>query len=107
MIPTKLDVFALQFDVDTPRFLKECCENCEGGMYGVCYNIFKNLLGMVSVRAIELNDPILNVLMLRLNLYDLDDGGDSPNISNNPELRNKVIAQIKNEIEQTHKIQLQ
>lgn len=107
MIPTKLDVFTMQFDVDTPRFLKECCENCEGGMYGVCYNIFKNLLGQVSVRAIELNDPILNVLMLRLNLYDLDDGGDGPNISNNPELKSKVIAQIKNEIEQSYKIQLQ
>ena len=76
-------------------------------MYGVCYNIFENLLGQVSVRAIELNDPILNVLMLRLNLYDLDDGGDGPNISNNPELKSKVIAQIKNEIEQSYKIQLQ
>lgn len=107
MIPTKLDVFGLQFDVDTYPFLKECCENCVGGMYAICYNIFKNLLCMVAVRATELNDPILNVLMLRLNLYDLDDGGDSPNISKNPALRNEVIAQIKNEIEQSHKIQLQ
>lgn len=71
MIPTKLDVFSMQFDVNTPSFIKEACENCEGGMYAICWNIFRNLIAMVAKRATELNDPIMNVLMLRLNLYDV------------------------------------
>lgn len=68
---TRLDVFSMQFDVNTPSFLKEAAENCNGGMYGVCWNIFRELLAMVAVRATELNDPILSILMVRLNLYEM------------------------------------
>jgi len=93
MIPTKLNVFntknKLQFDVNTPQFLHEAAENCNGGMYAVCWNIFKDLLAMVAERATELNDPILNVLMIRLNLYEIP-----------PMERNKVIEQIKKSIEE-------
>lgn len=84
MIPTKLNVFDTQFDINTPQFLKEACENCKGGVYAVCWNVFLNLLGMVAERATELNDPILNVLMLRLNLYDVRN-----------EDRHKIINKIK------------
>lgn len=101
MIPTKLNVFTHSFDVDTPHFLKEAAENCNGGMYAVCWNIFRNLLSMVAFRAAELNDPILNVLMLRLNLYDLDDFTEERNISKNPSARNAVINKIKKELEQS------
>lgn len=94
MKPTKLNVSAHQFDVDTPKFLKEAAENCNGGMYAVCWNIFRNLLAMVSVRAYEIDDPVLNVLMLRLNLYDIDDGKEGRNISANPRRRNEVIKKI-------------
>lgn len=72
---TNLDVFndgsKLSFDVNTPAFLKEACENCEHGIYAVCWNVFRNLLHLVAARAIEINDPILNVLMIRLNLYEI------------------------------------
>ena len=88
MIPTNLDVFATQFDVDTPRFLREASENCEGGMYAVCWNVFSSLLAMVAERATELNDPILNVLMMRLNLYE---------VPNNE--RHKIIEKIRREVE--------
>lgn len=75
VIPTKLDVFNmgdnLSFDVNTPQFLKEACENTNGGMYAVCWNIFKNLLAQVAERATELNDPVLDTLMIRLNLYEI------------------------------------
>lgn len=87
-IPTKLDVFSLQFDVSTPDFLKEACDNCNGGMYAVCWNVFRNLIAMVATRAAELNDPIMNVLMLRLNLYDV------PNAK-----RYEIIKQIKIDVE--------
>lgn len=76
VIPTKLDnVFnsgdKMSFDVDTPMFLKEAAENSRGGMYAICWNIFQQLLVQVTQRAIELNDPVLNALMIRLNLYEL------------------------------------
>lgn len=58
VIPTKLDVFNmgnnLSFDVNTPQFIKEACENSNGGMYAVCWNIFKTLLAQVAERATEL-----------------------------------------------------
>lgn len=88
MIPTKLKVFNMQFDVNTPQFMKECCENVSGGMYAICWNIFKNLIAMVAERATELNDPIMNVLMIRLGLYDM------PN-----EDRAKVIQEIRKQVE--------
>lgn len=95
MIPTSLRVFDLQFSVDTPLFLKEAAENCEHGMYPICWLIFKNLLGQVAVRASELDDPIMNVLMLRLNLYDIDDGASGQNISKDPGMRNQIIKEIQ------------
>lgn len=82
--PTKLDVFSTQFDVNTPVFIKEAAENCNGGMYAVCWNIFQTLLAMVAERATELNDPVMNVLMLRLNLYEV------PTYD-----RHKIIEQIR------------
>lgn len=88
VIPTKLDVFnmgdKLSFDVNTPQFLKEACENARDGMYGICWNIFRNLLAQVAERATELNDPVLNTLMIRLNLYEI------PNKE-----RYKVIKKLK------------
>lgn len=87
MIPTKLDVFAYQFDVNTPQFLREACENCNNGMYAVCWNVFSGLLAMVAERAVELDDPILNVLMIRLNMYEV------PN-----DERRKIIEDIRREI---------
>lgn len=94
MKPTKLNVGAYQFDINTPKFLKEAVENCTNGMYPICWNIFRNLLAMVSVRASELDDPVLNILMLRLNLYDIDDGKEGQNISARPSRRNEVIKKI-------------
>lgn len=88
MKPTKLDVFSMQFDVNTPDFLREACENVNGGMYSICWNVFRNLLAMVAERATELNDPIMNVLMIRLNLYEMKN-----------EDRHKVIEQIRKSLE--------
>lgn len=89
---TKLEVFnignKLSFDVNTPQFLKEGCENCNKGMYSICWNIFQNLLAQVAERALEIGDPILDTLMIRLNLYEI------PN-----EKRYKIIASLKEKYE--------
>lgn len=94
--PTSLNVFNMgerfSFDVNTPQFLKEACENCNGGIYAICWNVFRNLLAQVATRAAELNDPILNTLMIRLNLYELKN-----------EDRYKIIKQMQ-EIYESHNV---
>lgn len=90
VIPTKLkNVFndkngSMSFDVDTPRFIKEVCENSGSRMYDASWNIFKGLLAKVAERATEIHDPVLDVLMIRLNLYEI------PN-----EERYKIIHELK------------
>lgn len=87
MVPkTKLDVFSMQFDVNTPGFLKEVIENSGQRVYAPCWNILRNLLIAVATRATELNDPIMNVLMLRLNLYEIP-----------VEERHKIIDKLRDE----------
>lgn len=81
----------MHFDVNTPQFLKEACENCNNGMYAVCWVAFRNLVAMVAERATELDDPIMNVLMIRLNLYELKN-----------EDRHRIIEDIRKEIEENH-----
>lgn len=88
IVPTKLDVFSMQFDLNTPGFLKEVIENSGQKMYAPAWNVFRNLLLSVATRACELNDPIMNVLMLRLNLYEVPVRD-----------RHKIIEQIRKEIE--------
>ena len=82
---TAVDPFEqFTFDVNFPGFVKEACENCNGGMYAVTWNIFKNLIGQVAQRATELHDPVLDALMIKLNLYEL------PN-----EERRKMISKLQ------------
>lgn len=65
------DAKKLQWMVDTPALLKEMVEgNPSGGALVQPVNIFKSLLGQVAARAIELDDPKMNELMLRLALYE-------------------------------------
>ena len=69
---TKVNAFEqMTFDVNTPQFLKEAAENCTGGMYATCWNIFRQLLIDVAERATELQDPVLDALMIKLNLYEI------------------------------------
>ena len=67
--------------------MKEAAENCNGGMYRACWIAFRDLLAMVAERATELHDPILDVLMIRLNLYEV------PN-----DERHKIIEDIRREV---------
>lgn len=70
--PTKVNAFEqMTFDVNTPQFLKEAAENCNGGMYSICWNLFRQLLAAVAQRATELQDPVLDALMIKLNLYEM------------------------------------
>jgi hypothetical protein len=64
----------LKWRVDTLALLNEIADSAmdrKMGILKIPINIFKDLLADVAQRATELNDPELNILMLRLNLYEV------------------------------------
>lgn len=62
-----------EWSVETGRLISEMVEaNPGGSALRVPANILIRLLRRVAARAIELDDPELNVLMLRMALYDAD-----------------------------------
>lgn len=62
----------LHWRVDTAALLREMVEgNPSGGILRQPVNILLGILELVAKRAIELDDPQLNVLMLRMNMYDV------------------------------------
>lgn len=71
---------------DLPAFLKEIASN-PGNPYGVTFNILKGILTALTERAIELNDPALNIIMLQLSLYE----GSHENLSQKIEMLRKQI----------------
>ena len=49
-------------------------------MYQKCWLIFRNLLAQVAERATELHDPIMDALMIKLNLYEMRNEERRPTI---------------------------
>ena len=58
------------FKVDMPRLLKEIAECSKSTPYPVTFTILARVLGMLTERAIEINDPALNIIMMNLGLYE-------------------------------------
>lgn len=63
----------LEWKCHTPNLLKEVMSNHGTEALAKPLEIFGHLLHRVAQRAAELNDPELNILMLRLTLYDAAD----------------------------------
>jgi hypothetical protein len=59
--------------VHTPNMLAEILKNPGMGIFVQPLSIFARLLAEVAERAIELDDPQLNILMMRLALYEQAD----------------------------------
>lgn len=55
--------------VDLPSFIMET-RNANGRMYNIVYSILFRILHMLIVRCIEINDPVLNIIMIDLALYE-------------------------------------
>lgn len=55
---------------DLPAFLQECQLCTNDNPYDVCWNLLRRLLTILTARAIEINDPVLNIIMLNLSLYE-------------------------------------
>lgn len=55
---------------DLPSFLKEIAECSKNIPYAKTFKILTQVLNVLTERAIEINDPALNIIMLRLGLYE-------------------------------------
>lgn len=62
-----------QWSCHTPNLLKEILTDPRMGILEKPLNIFGKMLAEVAERAIEIDDPKLNILMLRLTLYEVAD----------------------------------
>lgn len=60
-----------KWKVDSPALLQEIASNHGVAILKIPLNIFQSILAEVAERATEINDPILNELMIDLNLYEL------------------------------------
>jgi hypothetical protein len=56
--------------VDLPKFLKEISECSTNTPYAASFRILAQVLKVLTERAIEINDPALNIIMLNLGLYE-------------------------------------
>lgn len=61
---------SIMWKVHTPSLLNEVLNNKGAHVLAQPINIFANLLAAVAERAAELDDPKLNILMMRLTLYE-------------------------------------
>lgn len=56
--------------VDLPAFLKEIVECSSNTPYAITFKILAQVLNVLIERAIEINDPALNIIMMNLGLYE-------------------------------------
>lgn len=56
--------------VDLPRLLKEISECSKSTTYPVTFTILSRVLEILAERAIEIDDPALNIIMMNLGLYE-------------------------------------
>lgn len=71
--------------VDLPSLLKEIAECSKNVPYAKTFKILAQVLNVLTERAIEINDPALNIIMLRLGLYE---GAHDKNVD-------EVISQLR------------
>lgn len=56
--------------VDLPRLLKEIAECSKATPYPVTFTILTRVLRILTERAIKIDDPALNIIMMNLGLYE-------------------------------------
>lgn len=91
----------LEWSCDTPALLNDIIPNAmaKETISPSILVIFRGLLAEVAQRATELHDPQLDILMLRLNLYEMD-GKNGEEKNHN---RVKLIEMLKKQLPKTKK----
>lgn len=82
----------LAWKCNLPAFLKEIMECSTNTPYRITFTITADLLSILAQRATEINDPILNIIMLRLGLYDV-----------HPRDVERVVIQIQDEMRESER----
>lgn len=87
MVQTRKEIYNyvmsdLSWKCDLPQFLNEAQICTKGNAYDVCWNLLRRILVILTKRAVELNDPVMNIIMLNLSLYDGSHSRDVGNIIN-------------------------
>ena len=63
---------ALIWKLNAPGLLEEIAQNCRDAAYmSFPLNVFRKFLKSIAEYAVKKNDPELNILMLRMGLYDV------------------------------------
>jgi len=62
----------LHFNLDAPQLLVEITNNENIGILKIPLNVLRMKLANVATIAIELDDPKLNILMLEMKLYEVE-----------------------------------
>ena len=83
----------MAWKIDLPKFLKEIQECSKSAPYSASFNIVRYVLSILAERAIELNDPVLNIIMLNLSLYEGSHDDDAKDVIE--KLRNDVITWLE------------
>ena len=78
-------MYGMVWKVDLPSLLKEIAECSKSVPYAKTFKILAQVLNVLTERAIEINDPVLNIIMLRLGLYE---GAHDKNVD-------EVISQLR------------
>ena len=82
----------MAWKIDLPKFLKEIQECSKSTPYSASFNIVRYVLSILAERAIELNDPVLNIIMLNLSLYEGSHDDDAKDVIE--KLRNEIKRKI-------------
>ena len=78
-------MYDMVWKVDLPSLLKEIAECSKSVPYAKTFKILAQVLNVLTERAIEINDPALNIIMLNLGLYE---GAHDKNVD-------EVISQLR------------
>lgn len=86
-LPVRPEPIKEHFDCNLPGLLKEVLNNPSTGILKIPVNITLDILAQLAQLAIEIDDPRLHIMMLRLGLYEVSASE-----------RVKKIKQLKEEI---------
>lgn len=81
---------------DLPKFLKEIAECSKSTPYPVTFTILTSVLEILAERAVEIDDPALNIIMMHLGLYEGVHDKNAEEII--AQLRKLIDADTDNEI---------
>ena len=63
-------MYDMVWKVDLPSLLKEIAECSKSVPYAKTFKILAQVLNVLTERAIEINAPALNIIMMNLGLYE-------------------------------------